>query len=267
MPCRERVFIAVMTWLCYTVLRLFSVRTVLGILSFLPLAEKMNSGKRMFRMDEYYKRQKTGNLIRILALVLLAVTIFGSMYAAHKGIISGVAYYIIMGVGLFLFWLLLDVISPRITHSFEDKTPEQISAFQKYALLELAGYAGIGFFAVSINGSAGIYGALVFVFSMMFKRRFLNVFLGLEEDGSEKEQSDSESTDDETAGSESAGGEITDRENTGDETADIKSTDDKMADIESAGGEITDNESTGEGAVNGEDIGEVSEDREGSGVD
>ena len=135
--------------------------------------------------------------------MMVVVALMGVLiWAAYKGRISESVYKAARCVLLFVFWFVNDVIDPIVTKAFHDRTPEQIQAYRIYALLNLAGYAGLAFFAMSLGGNSGLYGALAFAAAMMYKRRYLNRFLGVEEE--EENGSEQEETPEEPSGQEAA---------------------------------------------------------------
>ena len=137
-------------------------------------------------MDEK-KRKRTSNMIRIGSMVAVVAAMAAMIWGGYTGRISGNTYKIGLCAALFVFWLLNDVVEPVVTKAFADRTPEQISAYRTYALLNLVGYAGLGYFAMDMSGSTGLYGAMVFAIAMMYKRRFLNRYLGIEEDDAQED--------------------------------------------------------------------------------
>ena len=137
-------------------------------------------------MDEK-KRKRTSNMIQIGSMVAVVAAIAAMIWGGYTGRISGNTYKIGLCAALFVFWVLNDVVEPIVTKAFADRTPEQISAYRTYALLNLVGYAGLGYFAMDMSGSTGFYGAMVFAIAMMYKRRFLNRYLGIEEDAAQED--------------------------------------------------------------------------------
>ena len=121
-------------------------RTVLNIVSFLPLAGA-------------------------LGYIIYMIT-------AHKEV--NWVYRAVIGAALLCLWVLRDVVIPKVTGEFEGKTKEQMDAYVKMAGLELLGYAGLGWFAVSSDQNSSIYGAVVFAGATMFKRNFRDIYYGIE---------------------------------------------------------------------------------------
>ena len=142
------------------------------------------------------KKKRLNNTIRVLSLVFLALVIIILIWAMYKGKLSSIMYSVLICCTLFVFWLLNDVICPIVTQEFAEHTPEQMSAYRVYALLNLAGYGGLAYFGAAVGTNTGIYGAFVYVIAMMFKRKYLNQYMGIEEDGEEADSSsDAEETD------------------------------------------------------------------------
>ena len=154
-------------------------------------------------MDEK-KRKRTSNMIRIGSMVAVVAAMAAMIWGGYTGRISGNTYKIGLCAALFVFWLLNDVVEPVVTKAFADRTPEQISAYRTYALLNLVGYAGLGYFAMDMSGSTGLYGAMVFAIAMMYKRRFLNRYLGIEEDDAQEDNAGEDAAQEDDAGEDAA---------------------------------------------------------------
>ena len=154
-------------------------------------------------MDEK-KRKRTSNMIRIGSMVAVVAAMAAMIWGGYTGRISGNTYKIGLCAALFVFWLLNDVVEPVVTKAFADRTPEQISAYRTYALLNLVGYAGLGYFAMDMSGSTGLYGAMVFAIAMMYKRRFLNRYLGIEEDDAQEDNAGEDAAQEDNAGEDAA---------------------------------------------------------------
>ncbi len=161
-------------------------------------------------MDKEQKR-KIRKRLQILSYVVIGIAL---VYIFYVGLVKrslGVDYYVVLIGCLAVFWLLNDVLIIVMTKDFEGKTPEQIKAYKTYALLNLLGLAGLGFFALSLNSSNGMLGVLVYVMTMMTKRKYLDMYrkapeqaeptpipqggaqkAGLEEDAGEEEAEEDE---------------------------------------------------------------------------
>ena len=133
-------------------------------------------------MDEK-QRQKIDRLITTAGIVVLLVVVAYLLYAGLILKKIGRMYGVVLGISIFLFWLLEDVIKPILTKSLEGKSPQFVSDYKKCAALSLLGYAGLVWFAVSIGGGAGIYGAVVYVVCLMTKRRIQSEHAENEEEG------------------------------------------------------------------------------------
>ena len=121
-------------------------------------------------MDEKQKDLITRR-INIAGIVVLVLAIAYMLYAGLVLKKLGALYPVVICTAIFIFWLLQDVVKPILTKSLEGKTPQQVSNYKKCALLSLGGYAGLCWFALSINGGNGIYGAVVYLICRMAKRR------------------------------------------------------------------------------------------------
>lgn len=112
-----------------------------------------------------------------------------------KSIKSGTAN-IIIAASLAIFWVLSDLVEPRVAHRFDGINEVQKSAYLKYIILDLVGYAGIAYFLfdTGTNGSNGLLGAALYVVVMRPKRDSQQIFYGIKDPTAE----DEEETEDET---------------------------------------------------------------------
>ena len=137
---------------------------------------------------EYERKEKLSRMFKIAGLALLAVIGALLIYFGKTGRMTNILFGVLIGGGLLCFWLLMDVASPLAAHVFDDLTQEQVKAYRIFALLELAGYAGLTYFAVAVNSRTGIYGAVAFAATMMYKRQFYSKFLGESDEEDEEEE-------------------------------------------------------------------------------
>ena len=141
-------------------------------------------------MSDKEKRRIERNLTIVGFLVLLLMV----AYMVYCGAVlkkMGVFYAVVISCGLLVFWILTSVLSPILTKEKDGWTTSQADAYKKYALLTLVGYAGLAYFAIGVNNSTGLYGALVYAATMMFKKRFRDEYMGTaEEEAGVPEESD-----------------------------------------------------------------------------
>lgn len=125
-------------------------------------------------MEKTYKQREL--LITILSYMMLGVVAVYLIYCFAAKKEPGMTFGILICIMLAVFWFLQDVVRIKALNRFEGKSPNQIEAYKKYALLDLAGYAGLGYFAVAVGSNTGMYGALVYVLTTMYKRKQLDKF-------------------------------------------------------------------------------------------
>ena len=144
-------------------------------------------------MDE--QRKNTKRFFRILEGVVLAVVVAYIVYSIVVLKKPGPLYPVLIAGGILLVWLLELVLSPLKSGDFEGKTPEQMTAYRKYAAMSLVGYAGLIYFALSTGSNMGIYGAVVYVVTVMGKRRFFDEYVNgrkVEDTGEDADVTDAE---------------------------------------------------------------------------
>lgn len=140
--------------------------------------------------------KKKSRIITFVALaqmiVALAILVAGVL---HKSITT-MQGNLIMGGTLLIYWILMDIADPVLTHRFEGITQAQREAYPKYVLFDFVGYAGIAYFLLGMgsNQSGSIIGALIYAVTVKPKQENQKIFLGKEapkqesEDGEETEE-------------------------------------------------------------------------------
>ena len=128
------------------------------------------------------KRYTTAALV-LLALIAVYIVVSALVFKRVT-----IVYNVVIIAGLSAFWAIVDILAPWKAGDFEEKTPEQMSAYKKYAAADLLGYAGLMYFALAMTSNTSIYGALVYVVSRMLKNRFKDEFEGITHDEDEEEE-------------------------------------------------------------------------------
>ena len=141
-------------------------------------------------MDENTRRTRR-RILTVIDFIVLGALVGYMIYSGFVVKQINNTYRIVIGVGIFLFWLIENVIAPIVTDEFADKTPEQINTYKKMAALSLVGYMGLVYFVAAMNHNTGIYGAVAYVVTVMIKRRLSDEYYGR----TSKEESDPEEAD------------------------------------------------------------------------
>lgn len=102
-----------------------------------------------------------------------------------------------LAAGLFVYWVISDVLSVVWLKGFEGKTEGQKKSYYIYALLDLAGFGGLAYFIVEMNSMTG---ALVYIACLFLKKRFREEYNGVTqaadaEDAGNDGQTETEQTD------------------------------------------------------------------------
>ena len=137
-------------------------------------------------MDEQKKKQIDRN-ITILSFGVLLCAIG---YAVYQGITKQAdahRFDIIMVCALAIFWVLMDVVRPKLTGELDGITDDEKRKHWLLALLDLGGYAGLAYFVIAREGQTGIYGAVVFLLTTIGKRKIRE---GGQEDAQSEELTD-----------------------------------------------------------------------------
>lgn len=124
--------------------------------------------------------KKKGTLVMVIALAQLALAVAVMVIGALNKSMSNLQSNILMAGSLFVYWLLMDVVDAVVRHKLDHVTPEQKSAYYKYALFDFAGLAGIAVFLFGLGSgnSNSIIGAVIYAFTMKPKKDSLDVFSG-----------------------------------------------------------------------------------------
>lgn len=121
----------------------------------------------------------------IVALVILVVGVL------HKNL-TNLQSNLLMGGTLLLYWILMDIAEPVLTHKLESATQVQKSAYPKYVIFDFIGYAGIAYFLLGMgsNQSSSIIGAVIYAVSIKPKQENQKIFMGLESPKENTEESE-----------------------------------------------------------------------------
>lgn len=130
------------------------------------------------------KEDKTkSRIITIIALgqmvVALVILVVGVL---HKNLTNFQSNFL-MGGTLLIYWILMDIAEPLLTHRLERATQAQKSAYPKYVIFDFIGYAGIAYFLLGMgsNQSSSIIGAVIYAVSIKPKQENQKIFMGVEE--------------------------------------------------------------------------------------
>ena len=81
-----------------------------------------------------------------------------------------------LAVGLFVYWVISDVLSVVWLKGFDGKTEGQKKSYYIYALLDLVGFGGLAYFIVEMNSMTG---ALIYIACLFCKKRFREEYNGI----------------------------------------------------------------------------------------
>lgn len=120
------------------------------------------------------------NLIMGIALAQLVAAVAIMIFGVLNKQMSTLQSNILMGGALFLYWFLMDVVDACARHQLDGISQERKSAYFRFAFLDFAGLAGIAIFLFSIGGgnSYGLFGAILYAFTMKPKRESQEIFYG-----------------------------------------------------------------------------------------
>ncbi len=137
-------------------------------------------------MDERRKKKIKDILFAVSMLMLAGLFAFIIYMAATKRS-TDMLYYGVIVVFLIVFWALTDILPITLTGGFEGKSDAQKQAYRTYAIIDAVGLAGLGYFAMSLNGN-GMMGAIVYAAAIMMKRKYYDEY----RDGPQQEEEEAE---------------------------------------------------------------------------
>lgn len=125
------------------------------------------------------KVKKIKNLITAVSVVLLmgvAVTLY---MAARMGLNKMVFNGMIIAF-LVVFWVMMDIVEPRLLHQLDGISQERRMAYYKYLTLGLVEYGGLAYFVLTLgaDGKSGLLGAVIYAVGLSTKRRFREEYMG-----------------------------------------------------------------------------------------
>lgn len=118
-------------------------------------------------------------MLTVGVIVLLAILLI-VLVATKK--MNTIWFPIGAGVILGLYWVVVDILPVSWLRLFEEKTWEQKRSYCIYALIDAVGLGGLLYFIMSLKSMTG---ALIYVASVLFKKRFHDEFLGVSESDDE----------------------------------------------------------------------------------
>ena len=121
---------------------------------------------------EENKKLKIRNAISIGSIILVAV-MAGVLYLVTRKPESNESVLIaVVLVFLVFYWILVDIIEPRLLHEFDQITPARKQLYYKYIGLDALGYLGLAFFLINIrNLNRGAIGAAVYIVMLSLVRK------------------------------------------------------------------------------------------------
>ena len=127
------------------------------------------------------ERRKIRKKITIASIVLLLAMVAFLLYVGFSKQVPQIVFYGAIAIFLVIYWVLLDVVEPRLLHERDGISEDRKRAYYKYAGTDLVGYAGIAFFIFNIGnaGSVGLVGAVIYVLSISLKKKFRDEFSGV----------------------------------------------------------------------------------------
>lgn len=127
------------------------------------------------------ERRKIRKKITIASIVLLLAMVAFLLYVGFSKQVPQIVFYGAIAIFLVIYWVLLDVVEPRLLHELDGISEDRKRAYYKYAGTDLVGYAGIAFFIFNIGnaGSVGLVGAVIYVLSISLKKKFRDEFSGV----------------------------------------------------------------------------------------
>lgn len=147
--------------------------------------------------DVYRKRS---HIVVAIALIQLIAALGLMIAGILNEWLTSFQSNLIMGGALLIYWILSDLVEPKVAHRFDEITKAQKEAYPKYIFWDFVGYAGIAYFLLGMGStqSNSLIGAVAYALSMKPKRDNQDLFLGRTVPEEESEEEMEEETKEET---------------------------------------------------------------------
>ena len=134
--------------------------------------------KNIMDMDAK-KVKKIRNITTAVSVVLL-VGVAVTLYFAVKMGLDKMVFNGIIIAFLLVFWVMMDIVEPRLLRQLEGISQERKMAYYKYLALGLVEYGGLAYFVLTLgtDGNSGLLGAVVYAVGLSTKRRFRDEYMG-----------------------------------------------------------------------------------------
>lgn len=132
-------------------------------------------------MDEKKKRRRRRGIA--IASAALVISLVGFMlWCVITERYEAYLYHSALGIFVLLYCFLLDYLEPKLCGEFDGISTEQKRAYQKFAVLDAAGYLGLAFFLVTLGNwnNLGLIGLAVYLLGLKPKKDARNFFYGLD---------------------------------------------------------------------------------------
>lgn len=139
------------------------------------------------------QKRKTENKVTFLSIGILVLLVAALVVIGLTGKAETLIFPVVIGIFLFAYWVVSDVLSIKWLHAFEGKTDEQKKSYYIYAALDFIGLGGLVYFMVDMQSTTG---AIIYICCLFLKKRFREEFRG-----TKPEEADEDS---EAAGAEDA---------------------------------------------------------------
>lgn len=145
-------------------------------------------------MNKVYR--KRGHIVVGIALLQLIAALGVMIAGILNEWLTNFQSNLIMGGALLIYWILSDLVEPKVAHRFDEITKVQKEAYPKYIFWDFVGYAGIAYFLLEMGStqSNSLIGAVAYALSMKPKRDNQDLFLGRTVPEEEMEEETKETT-------------------------------------------------------------------------
>lgn len=122
------------------------------------------------------QKRRIENRVLFLSLGVMVLLIAFLVFVGVTKRADTLLFPVGLAAGLFVYWIISDVLSVVWLKGFTGKTDAQKKAYCIYALLDLVGFGGLAYFIVEMNSMTG---ALIYIMCLFLKRRFREEYDGV----------------------------------------------------------------------------------------
>lgn len=135
-------------------------------------------------MDSEFKKKKK-HIQTLTCIILGVITALIAAFLVYTFVTDDlhmIIFEILLGLFLFTYLIMSDVVEPLVLKQFQDLTPDRLNAYLKVLGLDAVGAAAMVYWIVQINSADGtdaLIPLLVYFITARWKRKYRAIFDGI----------------------------------------------------------------------------------------